>query len=86
MSRWRDRIQDVTSRTDESESETRGNGGSVSNDHRADAVGICEDCDTPLPRSHVVIEYETGGEWEQVALCPGCSELAVAESRSRHGQ
>jgi len=40
-------------------------------------VGACSDCGEPLPRSNVVIEYETGAEWVQVAVCPDCEDLAI---------
>ncbi|WP_415379369.1 hypothetical protein [Halosimplex sp. TS25] len=41
-------------------------------------VGTCPDCGTPLPRSNVVIEYETGEEWEQLAVCTECRDLVHA--------
>ncbi|WP_164471598.1 DUF7837 family putative zinc-binding protein [Halosimplex salinum] len=41
-------------------------------------VGTCPDCGTPLPRSNVVIEYETGEEWGQLAVCTECRDLVHA--------
>jgi hypothetical protein len=50
----------------------------TSDEAAAVTVGVCSECGASLPRPNVVIEYETGGEWEQVALCPECQTLAVA--------
>lgn len=43
-----------------------------------DHVGVCSDCGTPLPRSNVVIVYETEDGWARVAVCPECRDLAHA--------
>jgi len=44
----------------------------------ASHVGTCPDCGTPLPRSHVVMVYETGDDPERVAACPACRDLVLA--------
>lgn len=65
-----------TTEAEATEAETPPGGG---DEESTASVGSCPDCDTSLPQSNVLIEYETGAEWQQVARCPECEDLAVAQ-------
>lgn len=43
---------------------------------RATVLGQCPDCETPIPRGYLLIEYETDGGWpEMFAECPECEDV-----------
>jgi hypothetical protein len=52
----------------------------------SDAVGACPRCETPVPPSRVLIEYEADGERRLFAECPDCRDVVDPHAASQRGR